>query len=121
MHTKKTETGSVGGQLSRAAGNPRPASPRGLLIPHMWHYLSRVDLGDFMRVGQLLRLVILGRKRGTEGGWGGGGAETVKVRGSPSVLDCAATSWAISHMCLGLSALGRQGRERKSVTLSLCL
>lgn len=86
----------------------------------MWHYLSRVDLGDFMRVGQLLWLVMLGRQRGT-GCEGGGGGETVKVRGSPSLSDDAATSWAISHMCLGLSALGRQDRERKSVSLSLCL
>lgn len=40
----------------------------------MWHYLSRVDLGDFMRVGQLLWLVILARKRGTGvGGVGGRG------------------------------------------------
>lgn len=84
-------------------------SPRGLLIPHMWHYLSGVDLGDFMRVWQLLWLVMLG-------------PETVKVRRSPSVSDCAATSRAISRMCLGLSALGRQGSERKSVTSSpLCL
>lgn len=81
---KKTETGSDGGQLSRAAGNPRPASLRGLLILHMWHYLSTVDLGDFMRVGQLLRLVIPGRKRGTGVLWVGGGAETVKVHGSSS-------------------------------------
>lgn len=81
----------------------------GLLIPHMWHYLSEVDLGGFMRVWQLLRLVILG-------------AETVKVRRSPSVSDSAATSRAISSMCLGLSASGRQGSERKSVTSSrLCL
>lgn len=72
---KKTETGSVGRQLSRAAGNPRPASPRGLLIPHMWHYLSSVDLGDFMRVGQLLWLVILGRKGGTGSGWGRRGGQ----------------------------------------------
>lgn len=44
-------------------------------------------------------------------GWGG--AETVKVRGSPSVLKYAATSSAISHMCLGLSAFGETGQREE--------
>lgn len=81
----------------------------------MWHYLSGVDLEDFMRVGQLLRLVTLGRKKGTVGGGG-----TVKVRGSPSVLKYAATSSAISHMCLGLSAFGETG-QRGNLSPWLCV